>query len=72
MAKTREWLPKILVESFLIAFSILLALWVDDWKEVRENQQKVREAVVNFERRSARTRPISKAGSRITRDCGRP
>jgi hypothetical protein len=50
MAKTREWLPKILVESFLIAFSILLALAVDDWKEERENQERVREAVVNFER----------------------
>jgi hypothetical protein len=50
MAKTREWLPKILVESFLIAFSVLLALGVDDWKEERENQQLVRKALANFER----------------------
>lgn len=50
MTKTREWLPKILIESFLIALSILLALGVDDWKKERENQQLVREALANFER----------------------
>lgn len=31
----RSWLPRVLVESTLIVFSVLLALGVDEWREAR-------------------------------------
>jgi hypothetical protein len=40
----RSWAPRVLAESVLIVFSVLLALWVDQWREDRELAREVREA----------------------------
>lgn len=40
----RSWLPRVLAESVLIVFSVLLALAVDQWREDRELARQVREA----------------------------
>ena len=44
----RSWLPRVLAESVLIVFSVLLALAVDQWREDRELQREVREARIAF------------------------
>lgn len=43
-----DWLPKVLFESFLIVISILVALALDEWREQREDDQMVRQALLNF------------------------
>ena len=40
----RSWLPRVLAESVLIVFSVLLALGVDEWRQDRELAREVREA----------------------------
>jgi hypothetical protein len=40
----RSWLPRVLAESVLIVFSVLLALAVDQWREDRELARQVRDA----------------------------
>ena len=40
----RSWLPRVLAESVLIVFSVLLALGVDEWRRDRELAREVREA----------------------------
>lgn len=37
----RRWLPRALFESFLIVFSVLLALWLSQWNERRATEQRV-------------------------------
>ena len=44
----RSWLPRVLAESVLIVFSVLLALAVDEWRQDRELQRQVREARASF------------------------
>ena len=44
----RSWLPRVLAESVLIVFSVLLALGVDQWREDRELARQVREARTAF------------------------
>ena len=44
----RSWLPRVLVESALIVFSVLLALAVDQWRDNRDLQRQVREARAAF------------------------
>jgi hypothetical protein len=46
----RSWLPRVLAESVLIVFSVLLALAVDQWREDREVAREVREAREAFAR----------------------
>jgi hypothetical protein len=48
MSQTRSWLPKVLVESLLIVFSILLALAVDEWREDRQTEKRVAQALESF------------------------
>lgn len=43
--KWPSWLPRVLVESVLIVFSVLVALAVDQWRETRASQTRTREAV---------------------------
>lgn len=50
MSKSREWLGKAVFEAALITFSILFALWVDDWKEERDHRDLAQQALANFER----------------------
>ena len=44
----RSWLPRVLAESVLIVFSVLLALGVDEWREDRELARQVQEARAAF------------------------
>lgn len=45
---TAVWLPRVLFESALITMSILLALGLDEWREGREDEQTVVQALSNF------------------------
>jgi len=45
---TSAWLPRVLFESALITVSILLALGLDEWREDRQNEQTVEQAMSNF------------------------
>ena len=44
----RSWLPRVLAESVLIVFSVLLALAVDEWRDERELAREVAEARMAF------------------------
>jgi hypothetical protein len=46
----RSALPGILLESFIVVFSILFALAVDEWKEDSENRQLAEKSIAVFER----------------------
>jgi hypothetical protein len=50
MAKnnTSDWLPRVLFESFLITISILAALGLDEWRENRQNEEAIQQALSNF------------------------
>lgn len=58
------WLPKALFESALIVLSVLLALGMDEWRDGRARQRRVREAVaaVQAELRENR-RLVQEAGT---------
>ena len=45
-----DWLPRILVESALIVFSILVALAVSEYERNREDDELARQALAEFER----------------------
>jgi hypothetical protein len=45
---TAVWLPRVLFESALITVSILLALGLDEWRENRQDQDTVEQALSNF------------------------
>ena len=40
----REWLPRAALESFLIVVSLLGALWLNQWNETRQRDERVAEA----------------------------
>jgi len=40
----RSWLPRVLVESVFIIFSVLVALAVDEWREARSNREQAAQA----------------------------
>ncbi len=42
------WLPRVIFESALITVSILLALGLDEWRENREVEETIRQAMSNF------------------------
>ncbi len=42
------WLAEVLVQSVMIVLSILLALWVDEWKQHRAEQQLAQVSLTNF------------------------
>ena len=42
------WLAEVIVQSIAVTVSILLALWVDQWKQKRAEQTLAREAMSNF------------------------
>jgi hypothetical protein len=46
--KAAEWLPRVIFESFLITMSILVALALDEWRENREDDEMVQQALSNF------------------------
>ncbi len=45
---TAVWLPRVLFESALITMSILLALGLDEWREGRQDEETVVQALSNF------------------------
>jgi hypothetical protein len=45
---TSVWLPRVIFESALITVSILLALGLDEWRENRESEETIRQAMSNF------------------------
>lgn len=45
-----DWLPRIIVESALIVFSILVALGVSEWERNREDEELARQALIEFQR----------------------
>ena len=45
---TSVWLPRVIFESALITVSILLALGLDQWRENRETEATIRQAMSNF------------------------
>jgi hypothetical protein len=45
---TSVWLPRVIFESALITVSILLALGLDEWRENRETEATIRQAISNF------------------------
>lgn len=48
MEQVRIWLPKVIIESLLIAFSILAALAVDEWREERQTRKRVAQTLESF------------------------
>lgn len=48
MMRKPAWLAEVLVQSVMIVLSILLALWVDEWKQHRAEQQLVDVSLTNF------------------------
>ncbi len=45
---TSVWLPRVIFESALITASILLALGLDEWRENRETEETIKQAMSNF------------------------
>lgn len=45
---TSVWLPRVVFESALITVSILLALGLDEWRENREAEETIKQAMSNF------------------------
>lgn len=43
-----DWLPRVLFESFLIVISILVALGLDEWREKRQDDETIRQALISF------------------------
>lgn len=43
-----DWLPRVLFESLLIVVSILVALYLDEWSDDRQNAENIEQALVNF------------------------
>src|SRR5918997_6696314 len=44
----RSWLPRVLAESVLVVFSVVLALGVDQWREDRKLAREVVDARTAF------------------------
>lgn len=42
------WLAEVIVQSIAVTVSILLALWVDEWKQRRASHSLATEAMINF------------------------
>jgi len=45
---TSVWLPRVIFESALITVSILLALGLDEWRENRQVEETIKQALSNF------------------------
>lgn len=45
---TSEWLPRVLFESMLIVVSILVALYLDEWRDDRQDAENIEHALANF------------------------
>ncbi len=43
-----EWLPRVLAESVLIVLSILVALYLDEWRDDQQDAENIEHALANF------------------------
>ncbi len=43
-----DWLPRVLFESMLIVVSILVALYLDEWRDDRQDAENIEHALANF------------------------
>ncbi len=43
-----DWLPRVLFESMLIVVSILFALYLDEWRDDRQDAENIEHALANF------------------------
>ena len=43
-----DWLPRVLFESMLIVASILVALYLDEWRDDRQDAENIEHALVSF------------------------
>jgi len=43
-----EWLPRVLAESVLIVLSILVALYLDEWRDDQQDTENIEHALANF------------------------
>ncbi len=43
-----EWLPRVMFESMLIVVSILFALYLDEWRDDRQDAENIEHALANF------------------------
>lgn len=43
-----DWLPRVLFESMLIVVSILLALYLDEWRDDQQDAENIEHALTNF------------------------
>lgn len=43
-----DWLPRVLFESMLIVVSILLALYLDEWRDDQQDAENIEHALANF------------------------
>jgi hypothetical protein len=56
MADLRSSLPKLITECLLIVFSVLLALGIDEWREGRQTEHRIEQALGSFAREIERNR----------------
>lgn len=56
MNRHREWLPRLLVESAVVVFSILLALAVNEWWDQRETEAAVQRSLRSIQGEMERNR----------------
>ena len=43
-----DWLPRVMAESMLIVASILVALYLDEWRDDRQDAENIEQALANF------------------------
>ncbi len=43
-----DWLPRVMFESMLIVLSILVALYLDEWRDDRQEAENIEHALANF------------------------
>ena len=43
-----DWLPRVMFESMLIVLSILVALYLDEWRDDRQDAENIEHALANF------------------------
>jgi len=56
MSNPKSPLPKLITECLLIVFSVLLALGIDEWREGRQTEHRIEQALGSFAREIERNR----------------
>lgn len=64
MTEWRRWLPRLLVESVVVVFSILLALAVDEWRRGEATEERVRDSLRSIRAELVDNRETVRANAR--------